>query len=76
MHLRDRLLLCLYGLRTNAGLKRTSCAIPNVSYAELLHVRRKFIDSNALREASRIVANATLSLRKPDIWGDLGTACG
>ena len=74
--LQHRLLLCLYGLGTNAGLKRMSCAIPNVSYAELLHVRRKFIDSNALREASRIVANATLSLRKPDIWGDPGTACG
>ena len=74
--LQHRLLLCLYGLGTNAGLKRMSSAVPRVSYSELLHVRRKFIDSNALREASRIVANATLSLRNPDIWGEPGTACG
>lgn len=74
--LRHRLLLCLYGLGTNAGLKRMSSAIPRVSYPELLHVRRKFIDSNALREASRIVANATLALRNSDIWGEPGTACG
>src|SRR5262249_41229214 len=34
---RRRLLLCLYGLGTNAGLKRMSAGRLGVSYKELLH---------------------------------------
>src|SRR3546814_4784191 len=41
--LAQRLLLCLYGLGTNAGLKRVAGATPDVSYEELLHVHRRFI---------------------------------
>ena len=73
--LQHRLLLCLYGLGTNAGLKRVSAGVPDVSYKELLHVHRRFIDANALREAARRVANATLAIRDPAIWGEAGTAC-
>src|SRR3546814_8347080 len=39
--LAQRLLLCLYGLGTNAGLKRVAGATPDVSYEELLHVHRR-----------------------------------
>lgn len=39
----QRLLLCLYGLGTNAGLKRVAGAITDASYEELLHVHRRFI---------------------------------
>src|SRR3546814_1123835 len=49
--LAQRLLLCLYGLGTNAGLKRVAGATPDVSYEELLHVHRRFIHAPALREA-------------------------
>ena len=41
--LRQRLVLCLYGLGTNAGLKRVSAGTHAASYAEMLHVRRRFI---------------------------------
>jgi len=73
--LQRRLLLCLYGLGTNAGLKRISGGIEDVSYKELLHVHRRFIDAHALRDAAGRVANATLAIRNPAIWGEVGTAC-
>jgi TnpA family transposase len=71
----QRLLLCLYGLGTNAGLKRIAGATPDVSYEELLHVHRRFIHAPALREACARVANATLAIRNATVWGDAGTAC-
>jgi TnpA family transposase len=73
--LQERLLLCLYGLGTNVGLKRVSAGVDNVSYRELLHVHRRFIHAQALRDAARRVANATLAIRNPAIWGEAGTAC-
>lgn len=63
-----RLLLCLYGLGTNAGLKRVAGATPDVSYDELLHVHRRFIHAPALREACARVANATLAIRNAAVW--------
>ena len=70
-----RLLLCLYAIGTNAGLKRVAGATPDVSYEELLHVHRRFIHAPALREACARVANATLNIRNAAVWGDAGTAC-
>ncbi|MCJ8510550.1 Tn3 family transposase, partial [Rhizobium lemnae] len=71
----QRLLLCLYGLDTNAGLKRVAGATSDVIYEELLHVHRRFIYAGALREACARVANATLAIRNAAVWGDAGTAC-
>nr|WP_246233326.1 transposase [Aurantimonas aggregata] len=70
-----RLLLSLYGLGTNAGLKRIAAARSDVNYEELLHVRRRFVHPGALREACARVANATLAIRNVAVWGDAGTAC-
>jgi hypothetical protein len=70
----QRLLLCLYGLSTNAGLKRVAGATPDVSYEELLHVHRRFIHAPALREACTRVANATLTIRNAAVWGDMQIA--
>jgi site-specific recombinase XerC len=36
--LKRRLLLCVYGLGTNAGLKRVSAGTDGVTHAELQHV--------------------------------------
>jgi hypothetical protein len=71
----QRLLLCLYGLGTNAGLKRVAAGTPEISYDELLHVRRRYIDPSSLRAACAKIADATLSVRHPAIWGNAGTAC-
>ncbi|CAM5388907.1 MAG: hypothetical protein CMN59_11920 [Sphingobium sp.] len=73
--LRRRLVLCLYGLGTNAGLKRVSTGTEAASYAELLHVRRRFIHKEALRSATALVTNAILATRDQRIWGEAGTAC-
>ena len=45
--LQRRLLLCLYGLGTNAGLKRLAVGRHGFSYKELLHTRRRYIDADA-----------------------------
>lgn len=73
--LRQRLVLCLYGLGTNAGLKRVSAGTDAASYAELLHVRHRFIHKEALRTATALVTNAILGMRDPRIWGEAGSAC-
>jgi TnpA family transposase len=73
--LQQRLLLCLYGLGTNAGLKRMAASNREVSYSDLLYVRRRFIEKSALREAIRRVVNATLTARLTHIWGEATTAC-
>jgi len=70
-----RLLRCLYGLGTNAGLKRMVAPHEGISYAHLLYMRRRFIQKDALREAIRRVVNATLAIRAPEIWGEGTTAC-
>jgi len=46
-----------------------------LSYRELLYVRRRFIQQTALRAAIAQVVNATLAVRRPDIWGEGTTAC-
>ena len=73
--LRKRLLLCLYGLGTNAGLKRMSGGQQGESYKDLLYVRRRFIDKEHLRTALSQVANATFRARASHIWGEATTAC-
>jgi TnpA family transposase len=72
---RRRLLLCLYGLGTNAGLKRLAVGPHGFSYKELLHTWRRYIDADTLRDATRRVVNATLAVRDPRIWGEGTTAC-
>lgn len=56
--LQKRLLLCLYGLGTNTGLKRVSASDSDIGYKDLLYVRRKFIRKDSLRAAIAAVANA------------------
>ena len=72
---RRRLLFSLYGLGTNAGLKRLAGGPDGFSYKELLHTRRRYLDAPAIRDATRRVVNATLAVRRPDVWGEATTAC-
>ena len=73
--LQQRLLLCLNGMGTNAGLKRMASGQQGITYKDLLYVRRRFINRDALREAIAAVVNATLRARQPAIWGEGTTAC-
>jgi TnpA family transposase len=73
--LRPRLLLCLNGLGTNAGLKRMASAQHGASYRDLLYVRRRYVTVEQLREAVAVVTNATLRVRDLLIWGEGTNAC-
>ena len=66
--LQPRLLRCLYGLGTNAGLKRVVAGDLFLNYHDLLYIRRRYLHKNALREAIGHIANATFAIRRPEIW--------
>lgn len=70
-----RLLLCLYAIGSNTGLKRISAANEDVSYAELRYIKRKFINIANVRQAIAHVINAILEIRDPSIWGTATTGC-
>ena len=72
--LNKRLIVSLYGLGTNAGLKRISAAANDVTYEQLRHIRRRFIDAASIREANRILVNSIIGIRDSSIWGEMGTA--
>ena len=73
--LQYRILLCLYGLGTNTGLKRMQVDYDHTSYKDLLYTRRRFLPPDALREAISGVVNQTFQARLPHIWGEGTTAC-
>ncbi|WP_445766581.1 Tn3 family transposase [Rheinheimera sp.] len=73
--LQRRLLLTLYGMGTNTGLKRVSASRHGITYKELLHVRRFYVHKNAMRQAICNVANAIFKARNPHLWGEGTTSC-
>ena len=73
--LQQRLLLCLYGLGTNTGLKRMSAEEHGATYKDLLYIRRRFITRDHMRHAITEVVNAIFRVRLPQIWGEGTTAC-
>jgi len=72
--LQRRLLLCLFGLGTNTGIKSMESR-PDDDYKDLFYIRHRFISIDGLRQATARVVNATLSARLPWIWGETTTAC-
>jgi TnpA family transposase len=73
--LRPRLLLCLHGIGTNAGLQRMASLDSGTTAKDLAYVRRRYLNVEAMRRAIAIVADGTLQARDPAIWGDGTTAC-
>jgi TnpA family transposase len=73
--LQRRLLLCLYGLGTNTGLKRVANGNHGESAADLRYVLRRYVRKEGLRQAIADVVNATFRIRRTDIWGEGTTAC-
>ena len=73
--LRRRLLLCLFALGTNMGIRAiVATGEHGESEAALRHVRRHFITRDNLRRAIAKLVNATLAARDPTWWGT-GSAC-
>ena len=75
--LQFRLLLCLYGIGTNTGLKCISASNDDVKYADLKYVKRRYITVEDVRQAIVEVVNKNLEIRDPRIWGTAttGVAC-
>jgi len=73
--LQRRLLLCLFGLGSNAGLKRVCATPPGEQYHDILYVRRRYLHPDALRNAIAEVVNAIFRIRASHIWGEGTTAC-
>jgi hypothetical protein len=73
--LQKRLLIDLYGLGTNTGIKRLSLGELGEKYQDLLYVRRKFIHKSQLRNAIAEIVNATFAAKLPQIWGFGTTTC-
>lgn len=72
--LRKRLLLCLYGIGSNTGVKRISIANGDVNYSDLRYIKKRYINTTNVRNAIRIVVNHILKMRNPDIWGEATTS--
>lgn len=70
-----RLILALYGIGTNIGLKPLANLENDVSYKELYYVKQRFLHADNLRQATRKIADATMQLRLPHIWGEASTSC-
>jgi len=73
--LQKRLLLCLYGMGTNTGIKRISMGDHGQTYQELLSTRRRYLHQEHLRAAIVDIANAIFQIRLPHIWGEGTTTC-
>ena len=73
--IQKRLLLALYGLGTNIGLKRVCAGDHGESYRDVLYACHRFLTKDALRAAIADVANAIFRVRLSDIWGEGTTAC-
>ena len=73
--IRKRLLLVLYALGTNVGIKRVADGGKHgETEAALRATRYLFVNRDNLRKAIATLVNATLRMRDPAWWGN-GTAC-
>ncbi len=73
--LQKRLLLSLYALGTNTGLKRVLSGGANITHDELRYVKDRYINKEGLKASIAKVVNATLQVRKSQIWGESTTSC-
>ena len=69
--LNRRLLLVLFALGTNMGIRQMAITGEHgVGEAELRHVRATYVTRENLRSAITAVVNATLDARDPQWWGE------
>jgi len=72
--LRRRLLLVLFGLGTNVGIRHVVGGDGGETEAMLRRVRRLFVNRDNLRRAITRLVNATFTVRDVAWWGE-GTTC-
>ena len=72
---RKRILLCLYGIGSNIGLKRVCGANQDITYPELRYTKRRFINKANVKAATVEVINQILEIRDSKWWGEGTTGC-
>jgi len=71
--LQKRLLLCIFGIGSNTGLKRISIANDDINYSDLRYVKKRHINVMNIRNAIRMLVNNVLQIRNADVWGEATT---
>jgi TnpA family transposase len=74
--LRKRLLLCIYALGSNTGLRRMGAANTHANENDLRYVKKRYLNEDNIRAAIAEVVNAIIDVRDPEIWGPATTGCG
>jgi len=73
--IQKRLMLTLYALGTNTGVKRIAVGNEdNENYQDLIYIKRKFINKDNLRQAIVHISNEIFKVRMENLWG-IGTSC-
>lgn len=70
----ERILLTIYGMGTNVGLKHMCAGNPHISDHQLRHIKNYFLSTDNLKNALSKVANALFKLRLEEIWGGIPIA--
>jgi TnpA family transposase len=73
--LQKRLLLCVYGMGTNMGLKRMAGVDSSITAEDLRYTRRRYLHKEYMRAAITQVINALLHARLEAIWGEATSTC-
>ncbi|MFT4060623.1 MAG: Tn3 family transposase [Legionella sp.] len=70
----ERILLAIYGMGTNVGLKHMCAGNTYVSEHQLRHIKNYFLSTDNLKNALSKVANALFKIRLDEIWGGMPIA--
>lgn len=70
----ERILLTIFGLGTNVGLKHMCAGNSHISEHQLRHIKNYFLSTDNLKNALSKVANALFRIRLEEIWGDMPIA--
>ena len=68
-----RLLLCLFAIGTNTGIRRLAASEQTDSESDLHYVRRRYLTAANLRRAITTIVNATHAVRHEHLWGEATT---
>ncbi len=72
--LQRRLLLCMFAIGTNAGIRRIASNEPGADTESDLHyIRRRYLTAANLRRAITQIVNATHAARHEQLWGEATT---
>jgi TnpA family transposase len=72
--LQRRLLLCVFAIGTNAGIRRIASSEPgDDTESDLHYIRRRYLTPVNLRRAITQIVNATHSARHEQLWGEATT---